>query len=147
MSGGISRRQLLGSAAAVTAAGAFGLPAFVPSIAEAKLPDTMLWTAADVGSSGYAEASAIANALINNYGTRIRIVPSGTSIGRLLQLKTGRVQLAFLANEAYFGSEAIFDFSSPFMSIQRRHLSPFSLIPCSLRKVMQASSSPERPGM
>ncbi|GAB4392005.1 MAG: TAXI family TRAP transporter solute-binding subunit [Kiloniellaceae bacterium] len=108
MSGGISRRQLLGSAAVVTAAGVLGLP----NISQAALPDTMLWTAADIGSSGYAEASAIANALINRHGTRIRIVPSGTSIGRMLQLRTGRVQLAFLANEAYFGSEAIFDFSS-----------------------------------
>lgn len=105
---GQSRRQILLAGAAAAAAGAVG----VPRLARAALPDTMMWTAADIGSSGYAEASAIANALIESHGSRIRLVPSGTSIGRMLQLKTGRVGLAFLANEAYFGSEAIFDFAS-----------------------------------
>lgn len=42
----------------------------------------MVWSAYDLGSSGYAEATGIANALKQNYGTRIRIVPAGTSIGR-----------------------------------------------------------------
>ena len=47
-----------------------------------ELPKSMVWSAYDLGSSGYAEATGIANALKQNYGTRIRIVPAGTSIGR-----------------------------------------------------------------
>ena len=79
--------------------------------AEAKLPPQMIWSAYDLGSSGYAEASGIANALQKKYPTRIRIVPAGTSIGRLLPMTTGKVRYGFLANEVYFATEATFDFA------------------------------------
>lgn len=82
------------------------------SAGEAELPRSMLWATYDVGSSGYAEASAIADAFGKEYGTRVRIMPSGTSIGRLLPLRTGRVQYGWLANELYFATEALYDFSA-----------------------------------
>lgn len=44
---------------------------------------------------------------------RVRIVPSGTSIGRLLPLKQGRANYGYLANELYFSSEGLFDFAAP----------------------------------
>lgn len=97
------------------AAGVFGaaLLAAGPAVAQdIDLPDTMMWSAYDVGSSGYTEASAVADAMMKEYGTRIRIMPSGTSIGRLLPLKTGRVQYGWLANEVYFATEAIYDFAA-----------------------------------
>ena len=78
---------------------------------DVKLPSQMIWSAYDLGSSGYAEASGIANALQKKYPTRIRIVPSGTSIGRLLPMTTGKVRYGFLANEVYFATEATFDFA------------------------------------
>lgn len=78
----------------------------------AELPRSMLWSTYDVGSSGYAEASAIADAFGKEYGTRVRIMPSGTSIGRLLPLKTDRVQYGWLANELYFATEALYDFAA-----------------------------------
>ena len=78
---------------------------------DAKLPGTMVWSAYDLGSSGYAEASGIANALQKKYKTRIRIVPSGTSIGRMLPMTTGKVRYGFLANEVYFATEASYDFA------------------------------------
>lgn len=77
-----------------------------------KLPRSMVWSAYDLGSSGYAEATGIANALKKNYGTRIRIVPAGTSIGRMLPMTTGKVKYGFLANEAYFSAEGTYDFAS-----------------------------------
>jgi TRAP transporter TAXI family solute receptor len=79
--------------------------------AETKLPQVMVWSAYDLGSSGYAEASGIANALQKKFQTRIRIVPAGTSIGRLLPMTTGKVKYGFLANEVYFATEATFDFA------------------------------------
>jgi len=79
---------------------------------EPKLPRSMVWSAYDLGSSGYAEATGIANALKKNYGTRIRIVPAGTSIGRMLPMVTGKVTYGFLANEAFFASEGTYDFAS-----------------------------------
>lgn len=96
------RDMLLGSSAAVLAAHA----------AQAKLPSTSVWTAYDLGASGYAEASGIADAIMKKEAMRVRIVPSGTSIGRLLPLKQGRATYGFLANEAYFAAEGTYDFAA-----------------------------------
>lgn len=76
-----------------------------------ELPRSMVWSAYDLGSSGYIEASAIANAFMEAYDVRIRIVPSGTSIGRLLPMTQGRITYGFLGNEAYFATEATYDFA------------------------------------
>ncbi len=78
-----------------------------------KLPKSNVWTAYDLGSSGYTEAAGIANAFQKSFGARVRIIPSGTSIGRLLPLTTGKASYGFLANEAYFASEGTYDFAVP----------------------------------
>lgn len=92
---------------------AVGLAALtsMAAAADPKLPPIMVWSAYDLGSSGYAEASGIANALQTKYKTRIRIVPSGTSIGRMLPMSSGKVKYGFLANEAYFAAEGTYDFA------------------------------------
>ncbi|MCP1198285.1 TAXI family TRAP transporter solute-binding subunit [Notoacmeibacter sp. MSK16QG-6] len=77
------------------------------------LPNTMVWTSYDVGSAGYAEASAIADAFGKEFGTRVRIQPSGSGIGRLQPLLQGRADYAFLATEAFFVAEGAFDFAKP----------------------------------
>lgn len=99
------RALALGGALALALVGAAGA-------AETKLPRSMVWSAYDLGSSGYAEASGIANALQKKFETRIRIVPAGTSIGRLLPMSTGKVTYGFLANEVYFATEGTFDFET-----------------------------------
>lgn len=76
-----------------------------------ELPDTMTWTSYDVGSAGYAEASAIADAFGKEYGTRVRIQPSGSSIGRLQPVVAGQADYGFLATEAFFSAEGTFDFA------------------------------------
>lgn len=82
------------------------LPAFSQD-----MPQTMVWTSYDVGSAGYAEASAIADAFGKKFGTRVRIQPSGSGIGRLQPLLQGRADYAFLATEAFFLAEGAYDFS------------------------------------
>lgn len=77
-----------------------------------KLPSSMVWATYDVGSSGFVEASAIADAFGKTYGTRVRLMPSGTSIARLLPLKTGRAQYGWLADELYFATEGTYDFAA-----------------------------------
>ena len=77
-----------------------------------KLPRSMVWTAYDLGSSGHAEATGIANAIKKNYNTRVRIIPSGTSIGRMLPMVTGKAKYGFLANEAFFAAEGTYDFAA-----------------------------------
>ena len=100
------RLKTVASAVLMLAAGTFA------GGAQAELPRSMTWTAYDVGSSGYVEASAMADALMKEESTRVRIMPSGTSIGRLLPLKTGRASYGWLANEIYFAAEAIHDFAA-----------------------------------
>jgi hypothetical protein len=100
----VTRRNVLVGASAAVLAG---------RTAEAKMPDTSVWTAYDLGSSGYAEASGIADAIMKKHPMRVRIVPSGTSIGRLQPLRQGRANYGFVANEMYFAAEATYDFAVP----------------------------------
>ncbi len=98
------RSTLIATLAATAFGGASGLAS-----AQA-LPDTMTWSAYDVGSAGYAEASAIADAFGKKFGTRVRIQPSGSSIGRLQPVLTKRADIGFLATETFFATEGIHDF-------------------------------------
>lgn len=82
------------------------------SAAAQELPQTMVWTSYDVGSAGYAEASAIADAFGKQFGTRVRLQPSGSGIGRLQPLLQGRADYAYLATEAFFVSEGAYDFAT-----------------------------------
>ena len=82
------------------------------AVAADGLPPTMTWSSYDVGSSGYAGASAIADAFGREFGTRIRIQPSSSSIGRLQPVLTRRADLGFLGNETFFAAEGIHDFAA-----------------------------------
>jgi len=84
----------------------------LPAMAQ-EMPGTMVWTSYDVGSAGYAEASAIADAFGKEFGTRVRIQPSGSGIGRLQPLLQGRADYAFLATEAFFLADGAYDFALP----------------------------------
>ncbi len=79
---------------------------------ETNLPKTMVWSCYDVGSTGYVQASAIANAFLKKYDIRVRLIPSGTSIGRVMPLIAQRASVGFLANEAFFASEGSYDFAT-----------------------------------
>jgi len=104
----ITRRTL------TLAAGAAALAR--PALAQTPLPNlpaTMVWSVYDVGSAGYVEASAISDALGRAHGTRVRLQPSGTSIGRILPLKQRRASHAWLANELFFAAEGIYEYATP----------------------------------
>jgi len=81
--------------------------------ARAALPETMIWSTYDVGSSGYVESSAIADAFGKKFGSRIRLQPSGTAIGRVKPLIDRRVDYGWLANEVFFASEGIYEYCTP----------------------------------
>lgn len=78
---------------------------------ESNLPDRMSVTSFDVGSAGYAEASAIADAFGKEYGVRIRILPAGSGVGTLRPVVEKRADYGFLATEAFFAAEGIYDFA------------------------------------
>lgn len=110
---GITRRRSLQGIGATLAAGAVGAPALHRAHAQTPLPNlasTMIWSSYDVGSTGYVEASAIADAFGKKYGTRVRLQPSGSAIGRVRPLRDGRVSHAWLANELYFSVEGLYEY-------------------------------------
>jgi TRAP transporter TAXI family solute receptor len=75
------------------------------------LPKMMAWVAYEVGAAGYNQAAAMANGVTQTFGTQIRIIPADTSVGRILNLKTGNGSYGFLADEAYFASHGLYDFA------------------------------------
>lgn len=89
-----------------------GALAVAPYALAQDLPKSMTWSSYDVGSAGYAEASAMADAFGRKFGTRIRIQPSGSAIGRLQPVLQKRADYGFLATEAFFATEGVFDFSA-----------------------------------
>ncbi len=78
-----------------------------------KLPETVAWTAYDVGSGGYNQAVAIGNALKNKLGVNLRVLPGKNDISRTLPVREGKVQ--FSANGvggAYLAQEAVYEFGA-----------------------------------
>ncbi|WP_300302420.1 TAXI family TRAP transporter solute-binding subunit [Ferrovibrio sp.] len=109
----ITRRQYIQGATGLVAAGVMGGPiSALGQSGKLKLPETMIWSSYDVGSTGYVEASAIADAFGKKYGTRVRLLPSGSAIGRVKPLKDGRVSHAWLANELFFSVEGLYEYCS-----------------------------------
>lgn len=110
----ITRRTYLKGTAGLAAAGMLGSPAIIRAAsAQTALPNlasTMIWSTYDVGSTGYVEASAIADAFGKKFGSRVRLQPSGSAIGRVKPLTDGRVSHAWLANELFFSVEGLHEY-------------------------------------
>ncbi len=73
------------------------------------LPSRMFWTAYDVGSSGYVQSATVADGLMKKYGMKIRVIPSGTSIGRFMPLLTGAATYANMGDESAFYIEGLYE--------------------------------------
>jgi len=97
------KRLLLAGVLAGLAAGAS---------AQDKLPDTLAWTAYDVGSSGYNHAVAIGNALKNKMGVTLRVVPGKNDISRMVPLREDKVQFSATGLASLFSQEAVFEFAA-----------------------------------
>src|SRR5512136_1649529 len=88
------------------------LPAAGQSGKPVVLPEMMSWSAFDVGSRGYVQGAAISDALTKQYKAKVRILPSGTSIGRVQPLKTGAATYGLLADEVFFAVEGLYEFAN-----------------------------------
>jgi TRAP transporter TAXI family solute receptor len=62
-----------------------------------------------VGSTGYVQTATIADGLMKKYGVKIRVIPSGTSIGRFIPLLTGSATYANLGDESAFYIEGLYE--------------------------------------
>jgi TRAP transporter TAXI family solute receptor len=100
-------RKLLIAAAALLATPAL-------AFAQVKLPETLSWTAYDVGSGGYNQAVAIGNALKNKYQVNLRVLPGKNDVSRNIPLRDGKVP--FSANGvggSYLAQEGVYEFGAP----------------------------------
>lgn len=73
------------------------------------LPEMMFWVAYDVGSTGYVQSATISNGLMKKYGVKIRVIPSGTSIGRFMPLLTGAATYSNMGDESAFYIEGLYE--------------------------------------
>lgn len=80
--------------------------------ADAGLPKQMAWSTFGVGSSTYVQAAGIADALTTEFGTKVRILPSDTSVGRIQGVVNGEVDYTVTADGAYFASYGLYDFAN-----------------------------------
>lgn len=79
---------------------------------EVQLPDNLTISTYDVGSSGYIQLTAISDAIMAEYGTQIRMIPSASGIGRLTPLKDGTADFGGrISDETYFAFEALAEFA------------------------------------
>lgn len=74
------------------------------------LPRTTVWTGYPVGTSNYAEQAAVAEALIDQRGSQVRMIGSDTAMGRMTPLRTGQAQVARLSDEAFYAFEGKHEF-------------------------------------
>jgi TRAP transporter TAXI family solute receptor len=86
--------------------------ACAPALAQSiKLPETLTWTAYDVGSGGYNQSVAIGNALKSKLGVTLRVLPGKNDISRNIPLRDGKVP--FSANGvggSYLAQEGVYEF-------------------------------------
>jgi TRAP transporter TAXI family solute receptor len=96
------------------AALALAIAAPLPALAQGiKLPETLTWTAYDVGSGGYNQSVAIGNALKQKLNVSLRVLPGKNDVSRNTPLRDGRVP--FSANGvggSYLAQEGVFEFGA-----------------------------------
>ena len=103
----IQRRNAIVFAAAAFAPGAALAQAKKTDI---KLPSTLVWTAYDVGSSGYAQAVGIGSIMKNRAGTNLRVLPGKNDVSRLAPLREGTAQFSATGSDNIYSQEAVFTF-------------------------------------
>lgn len=99
--------------AGAIAAGVLSISGLSVSAQGVKLPETLTWTAYDVGSGGYNQAVAIGNALKNKYQINLRVLPGKNDVSRNIPLRDGKA--SFSANGvggSYLAQEGLYEFGA-----------------------------------
>lgn len=88
------------------------VPAPVPPKPAFKMPDPLVCTSNDVGSAMYIMSAAIGDAMRKAKGITLRVVPAGTTTGRLSLVVSGRTQFAFIGHDGvWYGQEGLEEFA------------------------------------
>lgn len=99
--------------AALSVAGLMFAPIALAQQNTLDLPNTLAWSAYDVGSAGYNQAVAIGNAFKQKYGISLRVLPGKNDVSRNLPLREGKV--SFSANGVggvFLAQEGLYEFGA-----------------------------------
>ena len=69
-----------------------------------KLPPLVVWTAYDVGTTTYMQTACMADGVTKKTGMKIRILPSGNDIGRLIPVRSGVGHFATMSAGTVYSS-------------------------------------------
>ena len=104
--------KIASKALSLTAIG-IALSASVAVAADVKLPDTLTWTAYDLGTTGYNHSVAIGKAIMDAYGTTLRVVPAKNDVSRIMPVRRGQVQFANSGSDVFYAVEGVFGYADP----------------------------------
>jgi TRAP transporter TAXI family solute receptor len=78
---------------------------------EAKMPELIVWTTYDVGTSTYMQTACMADGVIKKTGLKLRILPSGNDFGRLIPVRSGTAHFSVMSGvSAYAGAYGLWDY-------------------------------------
>ena len=99
----------------ITSALALGaLLASPVAIAEdVNLPDTISWTAYNIGSSGYSQSVAIGKALQDEYGVTLRVVPAKNDVSRVVPVIKGQIDFSAAGSGVFYAVEGVLGWAKP----------------------------------
>lgn len=79
---------------------------------EIDLPQQLVWTAYDLGSTGYSQAVGVGAALKNKLGINLRVLPGKNDVSRLAPLRDKKAQFSATGSESTYAQEAVYLFGS-----------------------------------
>ena len=94
------------------AAAALLVGASVAQAADVKLPNQLVTTAYNTGTSGYSQMVAIGKMLQNKYGVNLRVLPGKNDVARLTPVRAGKAQFTATGSDSVYAQEAVFTFGS-----------------------------------
>ncbi|MFN4090977.1 MAG: TAXI family TRAP transporter solute-binding subunit [Alphaproteobacteria bacterium] len=98
--------------AGLTLGAALGLSAAAATADDVTLPQTLVWTAYDIGSTGYSQAVGIGAAFKNRLNVSLRVLPGKNDVSRLVPLRDNRAGYSATGSESSYASEAMYLFGT-----------------------------------
>ena len=95
-----------------TAAATLLIGASVANAADVKLPNQLVTTAYDTGTSGYSQMVAVGAMLQNKYGVNLRVLPGKNDVARLSPVKAGKAQFTATGSDSVYAQEAVYTFGT-----------------------------------
>jgi TRAP transporter TAXI family solute receptor len=75
--------------------------------AKSKYPDMIKLMTYDIGSTAYVMYGFLGEAMVKRFGTRLRAIPAGNDIARMIPVRAGQAQFAGQGGDAYYAAEGL----------------------------------------